>query len=118
MATRLTVIPVGETFEFGSAQRSLRLRDSFDGQAYARRLPGNAGLWRDRFDGCDDAARDKALAASFSPANRKIASPSATCLPPYIVFRAAKANVVAPGLAILALIANAMLVDCSADTLD
>jgi len=46
---------------------------------------------------------------SFSLAKTKIVSPLATCLPPYIVFCALKANVSAHGLLTSALIANIML---------
>jgi hypothetical protein len=46
---------------------------------------------------------------SFSLANTKTVSPSAICLPPYIVFCAVNANVFARGSQTSALIANAML---------
>ncbi len=46
---------------------------------------------------------------SFSLANTKTVSPSAICLPPYIVFCADNANVFARESQISALIANAML---------
>src|SRR6267143_1974497 len=46
---------------------------------------------------------------SFSLANTKTVSPSAICLPPYIVFCAVNANVFARGSQTSALIANVML---------
>src|SRR5262249_17129402 len=48
----------------------------------------------------------------FSLANRKIVSPAAMCLPPYMVFCAENANVFARASAIAALIAYVMLVLC------
>src|ERR1043166_8589879 len=46
---------------------------------------------------------------SFSLANTKTVSPSAMCLPPYMVFCAVNANVFSRGSETSALIANAML---------
>jgi hypothetical protein len=46
---------------------------------------------------------------SFSLANTNTVSPSAICLPRYIVFCAVNVNVFAPGSGTSALIANAML---------
>src|SRR5262245_30778650 len=46
---------------------------------------------------------------SFSLANTKMVSPSAICLPPYIVFCAVNVNALARGASISALIANAMI---------
>jgi hypothetical protein len=46
---------------------------------------------------------------SFSLANTKTVSPSAICLPPYIVFYAVNANVFARGSQTSAFIATAML---------
>src|SRR4030095_8656178 len=46
---------------------------------------------------------------SFSLANTKTVSPSAICLPPYIVFCATNENAFARGSGISALIANAMI---------
>jgi hypothetical protein len=47
---------------------------------------------------------------SFSLANRKISSPAAIALPPYIVFCASKRNVAAGGSGMCALIANTIIV--------
>src|SRR5438128_3619998 len=54
-----TVVPVGEKFELALPQAPLRQRSAFDGDAYARRLPGDPALLCDRFSRGDDAARDE-----------------------------------------------------------
>ena len=105
----LAVIPVGEMFELAPPQRPLGERCAFDGDAHTRRLPADAALLRDRFGGGDNAARDEALPALILAPNTKTVSPSAIRLPPYIVFCAANANVLARGSQTSALIANAML---------
>ena len=46
---------------------------------------------------------------SFSLANRKMVSPAAMCLPPYMVFCAVNVKLAARGSSISALIANAMI---------
>src|SRR5262245_2770651 len=48
-------------FELAPSQPSFCERGAFDGEADARRLPGDAALPRDRFDGGDNAARDEPL---------------------------------------------------------
>ena len=56
---RATVVPVGKTFELAPAHASLRERGTSDGDAHARRLPGDPGFLCDRFGQRDDAAGDE-----------------------------------------------------------
>src|SRR5215472_3697243 len=55
------VAPIPEELELASSERPLRRRDAADGDADARRLPGDAGLPGDRFGRCDNAEGDEAL---------------------------------------------------------
>src|SRR5262249_11792878 len=57
------VIPVGVSFELAPPEPPLRECVASDGNAHARRLPGDAALLRDRSGGRDNATRDKALPA-------------------------------------------------------
>src|SRR6185295_5321987 len=59
----LAVIPVGKLSKLTPPQRPLRERRASDGDAHTRRLPGDAGLLRNRDGGRDDAAGDQALSA-------------------------------------------------------
>ena len=54
-----TVVPVGKKFELTPPQAPLRERGASDGDAHARRLPGDPGFLCDRFGRGDDAARDE-----------------------------------------------------------
>jgi hypothetical protein len=54
-----TVVPVGKKFELAPSQASLGERDASDGDAHARRLPGDPAFLCDRFGRGDDAARDE-----------------------------------------------------------
>src|SRR5258708_38737569 len=54
-----TVVPVGKKFELAPPQASLRERGASEGDAYARRLPGDPAFFCDRFGRADDAARDE-----------------------------------------------------------
>ena len=54
-----TVVPVGKKFEFVPPQAPLCERGASDGDAHARRLPGDPALLCDRFGRGDDAARDE-----------------------------------------------------------
>ncbi len=58
-----TVVPVGENFELAPPQASFRERSASDGDANARRLPGDSALLWNRFRRGDDAARDEASPA-------------------------------------------------------
>ncbi len=58
-----TVVPVGKNFELAPPQAPLRERGASDGDAHARRLPGNPAFLCDRFDRGDDTARDETWAA-------------------------------------------------------
>jgi hypothetical protein len=58
-----TVVPIGKKFELAPAQAPLRERGASDGDAHARRLPGDPAFLWDRFGGGDDAARDGTWAA-------------------------------------------------------
>src|SRR5213593_3063313 len=53
------VVPVGKTFELAPPQAPLRDRGASDGDAHARRLPGDPAFLCDRFGRSDDAARDE-----------------------------------------------------------
>ena len=57
------VVPVGKKFELTPAHASLRERGASDGDAHARRLPGDPGFLCDRFGRADDAAGDEARPA-------------------------------------------------------
>src|SRR5258707_1921970 len=54
-----TVVPVGKKFELAPSQAPLRERGASDGDAHARRLPGDPAFFCDRFGRGDDAARDE-----------------------------------------------------------
>jgi hypothetical protein len=54
-----TVFPVGKKFELAPPQAPLRLRAASNGDAHARRLPGDPAFFCDRFGRGDDAARDQ-----------------------------------------------------------
>ena len=104
-----TVVPVGEEFELASSQAALRERGAPDGDADARRLPGDP-----EFPWTASAEVTMPLATrpgppSFSLAKTKIMSPLAMCLPPYIVFCSLNANAFALGSLTSALIANILL---------
>src|SRR5438270_6170915 len=59
LGLRPAVVPVGKTFELAPAQAPLREPGAPDGDAHARRLPGDPGLFGDRFGRGDDAASDE-----------------------------------------------------------
>ena len=63
LGLRSAVVPVGETFELAPPQTAFRERGAFDGDAYARRLPGDPAFSCDRFGRGDDTARDETLPA-------------------------------------------------------
>src|SRR4030095_14392389 len=54
-----TVVPVGKKFELAPPQAPLRERGASDGDAHARRWPGDPAFFCDRFGRGDDAARDE-----------------------------------------------------------
>src|SRR5437762_14124213 len=54
-----TVVPVGKKFELASPQALLCERGASDGDAHARRLPGDPAFFCDRFGRGDDAASDE-----------------------------------------------------------
>src|SRR5438067_3239166 len=54
-----TVVPVGKKSELAPPQAPLRACGASDGDAHARRLPGNPAFLCDRFGRGDDAARDE-----------------------------------------------------------
>ena len=54
-----TVVPVGKKLELTPSQASLCERGAPDGDAHARRLPGDPAFLCDRFGRGDDAARDE-----------------------------------------------------------
>src|SRR6266566_3841090 len=54
-----TVVPVGKRFELAPPQAPLRERGASDGDAHARRLPGNPTFLCDCFGRGDDAAGDE-----------------------------------------------------------
>jgi hypothetical protein len=54
-----TVVPVGKKFELTPPQAPLRERGASDGDAHARRLPGDPAFLCDRFGRGDEAARDE-----------------------------------------------------------
>ena len=54
-----TVVPVGEKFQFAPPHAPLRQRGASDGDAHARRLPGDPTFLCDRFGRGDDATRDE-----------------------------------------------------------
>src|SRR5712691_7009657 len=53
------VVPVGKRFELAPTQAPLRERGASDGDAHARRLPGDPGFLWDRFGQGDAAAGDE-----------------------------------------------------------
>jgi hypothetical protein len=57
------VAPVKEKFELAPPQLPFRERGASDGDAHARRLPGETAFLRDRSGRCDDAACDETLPA-------------------------------------------------------
>src|SRR5262245_10637638 len=63
LGSGLAVLPLGQAFELAPPQWALREPRAPDGDAHARRLPGDAALPGDRFGGGDHAAGDEALAA-------------------------------------------------------
>src|ERR1700730_6172907 len=54
-----TVVPVGKKFELAPPQAPFRERGAFDGDAHARRLPGDPAFSCDRFGRGDAPARDE-----------------------------------------------------------
>src|SRR5207248_4637045 len=58
-----TVVPVGKKFELAPPQASLCERGASDGDAHARRLPGDPAFFCDRFARGDHAARDESWPA-------------------------------------------------------
>src|SRR2546423_9185210 len=54
-----TVVPVGKRFELAPPQAPLRQRGASDGDAHARRLPGDPAFFCDRFGRGDNAVRDE-----------------------------------------------------------
>src|SRR5881275_2251675 len=54
-----TVVPVGKKFELASPKAPLCQRGPSDGDAHARRLPGDPAFLFDRFGRGDHAARDE-----------------------------------------------------------
>jgi hypothetical protein len=54
-----TVVPVGKKSELAPPQAPLCERGASDGDAHARRLPGDPAFFCDRFGRGDDAARDE-----------------------------------------------------------
>src|ERR1700675_1245872 len=54
-----TVVPAGKKFELAPPQGPLCERGASDGDAHARRLPGDPAFFCDRFGRGDDAARDE-----------------------------------------------------------
>jgi hypothetical protein len=59
LGLRSTIVPVGKKFEFAPPQAPLCQRGASDGDAHARRLPGDLAFFCDRFGRGDDAARDE-----------------------------------------------------------
>ena len=59
LGLRSAVVPVGKKFEFAPSQAPLRERCASDGDADARRLPGDPAFLCDRFVRGDDAAGDE-----------------------------------------------------------
>jgi hypothetical protein len=58
-----TVVPVGKKSEVAPPQAPPRERGASDGDAHARRLPGDPAFLCDRFGRGDDAARDETCPA-------------------------------------------------------
>ena len=54
-----TVVPIGKRFELAPAQAPLSQCAASDGDAHARRLPGDAAFLCDRFNRGHNAARDE-----------------------------------------------------------
>ena len=55
----LTVVRIAKNFELAPPEPSRGERGASDGDAYARRLPGDPAFLRDRFGRGDDAAGDE-----------------------------------------------------------
>src|SRR5437899_8701618 len=53
------VVPIGKKFEFPPPKAPLRAGGAFDGDAHARRLPGDPAFLWDRFGRGHDAGRNK-----------------------------------------------------------
>src|SRR5206468_10724780 len=53
------VVPIGKKFQLAPSQASLRERSASDGDAHARRLPGDPAFLCDRFGRGDHAACDE-----------------------------------------------------------
>jgi hypothetical protein len=96
-------------FEITPPQRALRERGASDGEADTRCLPGGPGFFATASAEVTTPRAMRPCPPSFSLAKTKTVSPSAICLPPYIVFCAVNANVFARGSLTSVLIANAML---------
>ena len=58
-----TVVPIGKKLELASPQASLCELGASDGDAHARRLPGDPSFLCDRFGRSHNAARDETLPA-------------------------------------------------------
>ena len=56
---RSTIVPVGKKFELAPPQAPLRERGPSDGDAHARRLPGDPAFFYDRLGRGDHTARDE-----------------------------------------------------------
>ena len=56
---RSTIVPVGKKSQLAPPQAPLRERGASDGDAHARRLPGDPAFLCDRFGQSDHAARDE-----------------------------------------------------------
>ena len=63
LGLRSAVVPVGKKFELAPSQVPLGERGASDGDANARRLPGDPTFLCNRFGRGNDAARDETLAA-------------------------------------------------------
>ncbi len=59
LGLRSAVVPVGKKFQLAPSQAPLRERGASDGDADARRLPGDPAFLCDRFGRSDDAAGDE-----------------------------------------------------------
>jgi hypothetical protein len=80
------VVPIGKTFEFGPPERLFRERGASDGDAHAWRLPRNPVFFAIVSAEVTTPLAMRPDPPSFSLAKRKMVSPLAMCLPPYIVF--------------------------------
>ncbi len=63
LGLRSPIAPVGKRLELTSSQAPLRDRNASDRDAHARRLPGDAPFFCDRFDRGDKPMRDKTRSA-------------------------------------------------------